>query len=200
MDRQWEILGIDHIAILVKNIERWKQFYVRLLGGEIFYETEDANPQGLSSMKLCGIKINDGRFSLALVEGIDREEKSQVTRFIERHGDHAVQHVAIGVRNVKAFINDMRKEGVNFLGELLERKDAFGPVKQIFSKKFDLDLDSDEAPFFEFVERPQKGKTFASADSFSDDFAMELYQSIEDAHREGDGETFINMHEEEARG
>ena len=37
--------------------------------------------------------IDYGDFGVALIEGIDRAGQSQVTKFVERHGDHACQHV-----------------------------------------------------------------------------------------------------------
>ena len=181
MSKDWQILGIDHIAIPVENYEGWKRVYLDLFGGELFHETLDASPTGASSMKLCGIKI--GGLSIALISGIDRKEKSQVSKFVEKHGDHGFQHVAVRVDNLEAFVRWGRENGLQFLGQILQRKDNFGQIKQIFAKKFDPNLNVDEAPFYEFVERPKEGEIFEdiAADSFSDEFAQELYREVEDA-------------------
>ena len=191
-EQDWEILGIDHVAIAVRNIDVWEAFYVQGCGGKRFYKIEDANPDGPSSMRLCGIKV--GGLSLALIQGIDREEVSQVTKYVAQHGDHSYQHIAVAVRNIEAYMRDLCGKGVSLLGELKQREDPTwgGEVKQIFALPFDPELDPDEAPFFEFVERPQKGASFTSGDSFSDDFAKALFQDVEAAAKSGKRKSFIS--------
>ena len=41
---------------------------------------------------------------VALIEGIDRAKKSQVTKFVEAHGDHACQHVAYDTHDLDKFV------------------------------------------------------------------------------------------------
>lgn len=176
----FKILGLDHCAVAVGDIARWKSTYL-LMGARVFYETNDANPGGRSSMKLCGVKV--GEYSIALLEGIDREEISQVSAFVSKHGDHSFQHIAVAVDNIYAFVEWATKNNFHFLGPVQDRKDAFGDVKQIFARKFDKDLLSDEAPFYEFVERPNGEGKFSSADSFSDEFAREFFLQIERAQK-----------------
>ncbi|MBI4118190.1 MAG: hypothetical protein HY455_01445 [Parcubacteria group bacterium] len=190
--RNWEILGVDHVAIAVmqETFDSWKGVWTKIFGGRVFYDIADANPGGSSSMRLCGIKA--GNLSIALIAGIDREEKSQVTKYVERHGDHSIQHIAVAIKNIAAFLDESRERGVGFLGELLQRQDPWGgEIKQIFGYPFDERLPSDEAPFFEFVERPQVGSTFSSGDSFSSDFARDLYHDVEEAAREEHHGVFI---------
>lgn len=180
------IVGTDHFAIPVRDIEFWKNEYVNNMGGVLFHETPDAYPRGASSMHLCGVLL--GGVSIALIAGIDRTEKSQVTKFVERFGDHSFQHIAIRVNEIEKFVELAQKSGYRFLSGIHEREDQFGPVKQVFACKFDPTLPADEAPFYEFVERPQEGETFKSGDSFSDDFARELYKDVEHAPEA----TFVN--------
>lgn len=175
----FKVLGVDHIAVAVKDIEATKKMYA-LMGGTVFHETRDASPKGASSMKLCGMKL--GGVSLALIEGIDRTEVSQVSAHVKKHGDHSFQHVAIAVDNLHAFVAWAVQNGFHFLGPVQDRADIFGEVKQVFARKFDQSLVSDEAPFYEFVERPgRSAEDFAAADSFSDAFAKEFYDQIEHA-------------------
>lgn len=179
--RKWKILGVDHVAFAARsqNFDMWKNFLVCVFLGTEFYDISDANPDGNSSMRLCGIKI--GNLSIALIAGIDREKKSQVTKFVERHGE-GFQHIAIAVRNIELFLKEMREKGVGFLEEVKIRDDSWGgQIKQIFGLPLDATIPLDEASFFEFVERPQKGKTFSSGESFSDDFAKKLYEEVEKA-------------------
>lgn len=186
-ERPFKILGIDHFAIAVKDIETWKRFYLNIPGAELFSETPDVNRKGRSSMHLCGIRI--GGMSIALVQGIDREEKSQVTEFVKKHGDHSFQHIAIAVDDLRALVAWGKERGWRFNGSIKQRRDNFGAIRQIFAKKFDPDLCAVEASFYEFVERPQEGETFKAADSFSDDFAQDLYEDVEEAGEE----TFVDL-------
>lgn len=175
------ILGVDHIAIPVRNIKFWIHEYIKVQGGKLFHETPDANPDGKSSMHLCGILL--GGVSIALIQGIDREEKSQVTKFVELHGDHSFQHIAIRVSNIKQFVRLAQKNGYQFLSEIHQRADSFGPVRQIFACRFDPSVSKDAAAFYEFVERPPEGKSnFNTAGkSFSNEFAKALYKDVESA-------------------
>jgi catechol 2,3-dioxygenase-like lactoylglutathione lyase family enzyme len=194
MERNWKVLGVDHVAIAVKDIEAWKRVYIDLLGGENFFETEDAAPNGPSSMHLCGVKL--GGYSVALIEGIDRKEQSQVSAFQKTHGDHSFQHLAVRVDNLDNFTRWAQARNFQFLGPVLERSDAFGPIKQVFARPFDPNLDPDQGNFYEFVERPIGNKFSASdvaGDSFSNDFAKELFGQIESAQRKGEALSFIDL-------
>lgn len=186
----FKILGLDHVAVAVKDITKWKSMYL-FLGACVFYETNDASPQGKSSMKLCGVKL--GEFSIALIEGIDREDISQVSAYVAKHGDHSFQHIAVAVDNIRAFVDWATANNFNFLGPVQDRPDAFGPVKQVFARKFDKDLPPDESPFYEFVERPNQEGRFISADSFSDDFAKEFFLQIEGAQKKCENAIFYNI-------
>lgn len=184
----FKILGLDHVAVAVKDISKWKSMYL-LMGARVFYETDDASPKGTSSMKLCGVKI--GEYSIALIEGIDREEVSQVSAYVAKHGDHSFQHIAIAVDNVDVFVEWSTKNNFCFLGPIQDSKDAFGRVKQVFARKFDKSISPDEAPFYEFVERPNQEGRFVSADSFRDEFAQEFFLEIERAQKGHEDEIFF---------
>ncbi len=194
MERNWKVLGVDHVAIAVKDIEAWKRVYIDLLGGENFFETNDAVPGGPSSMRLCGVKL--GGYSIALLEGIDRDQTSQVSAFQKAHGDHSFQHLAVRVDNLDNFAQWARGQNFQFLGSVQERADAFGPIKQVFARPFDPSLAPDQGNFYEFVERPI-GNKFAAGevggDSFSSDFAKEFFTQIERAQNKGEALSFIDL-------
>ena len=68
---------IDHISYAVEsgNIEKWAWFHVVVEGGTLIKRIDDVAPNGKSSMKIwC---IDYGEFGIALIEGIDREEKAK---------------------------------------------------------------------------------------------------------------------------
>lgn len=194
MEKRWSILGVDHVTLAVKDMDFWKKIYTEILGAKITPkgDVSDVDPIGPSSMKLCGLKWDSVRF--ALVQGIDRQEKSQVTVFTDKHGDHSFQHVALAVDNLVAFIEDMERVGFKFLGSIEERLDEGGkPIRQIFAKGFDgAAEDAGQRMFYEFVERPEDG-TFREAlrQDFSGRVAQGFYRQMETARKEGDQETFF---------
>ena len=71
---------IDHItyACAPGTIEKWAWFHMEVEGGTLITRSDDVRPHDPeSSMKLWCIDYGD--FGIALVEGIDRRKKSQVT-------------------------------------------------------------------------------------------------------------------------
>lgn len=194
MERQWSIIGVDHVTVAVKDMDFWKKIYTEILGAEITPKGEviDVDPTGPSSMKLYGLKW--GKVRIALVQGIDRQQKSQVTAFTDTHGDHSFQHVALLVDNLVAFVDDMKEEEFRFLGQIQEREDEDGrPIRQVFAKGFDKDFnDAGERMFYEFVERPEDGifKEVLRQD-FSGKVAQGFYRQMEAARKADDQETFI---------
>ena len=103
---------VDHVAYAVAegNIEKWAWFHIEVEGGTLIKRIDDARPSDPnSSMKIWCIDYGD--FGIALIEGIDRAEKSQVTNFVEAHGDHSCQHVAYDCHDLDAFIKHMKAMG-----------------------------------------------------------------------------------------
>ena len=85
-----QLRKIDHVsyACAAGQIEKWAWFHIEVEGGTLIKRIDDARPgDPHSSMKIwC---IDYGNFGVALIEGIDRAGKSQVTSFVEKHGDHS---------------------------------------------------------------------------------------------------------------
>ncbi|MEK7560544.1 MAG: VOC family protein [Patescibacteria group bacterium] len=188
MKRQWKFLGYDHATVCVTNIEGVVNFYVETMGAVVVYRNPDTNPLGKSSMVLYGLALDNTL--LAIAQGIDREEIAHPTRFVERHGYHAYQHIAIRVDNIDAFITAMQSKGVQFLSPLYERTDPFGKVKQIFALPFDPFINPEAAPFYEYVERPPdwslkklvaRTRRGLQPDIFSDTAAEKLFDAIQHA-------------------
>ena len=147
---------VDHItyACAPGTIEKWAWFHMEVEGGRLIERIDDVRPHDAeSSMKLwC---IDYGEFGIALVEGIDRSKKSQVTKFVERHGDHACQHVAFDCHDLQRFRKHLLEMGGHPRGEVLVRHDGFGVLKQMFAKGY-AEGDAAEASFPEYVERPRQ--------------------------------------------
>ncbi len=74
---------IDHVsyACAAGTIEKWAWFHIEVEGGTLIKRIDDARPGDPdSSMKIWCIDYGD--FGIALVEGIDRAEKSKVTNLL----------------------------------------------------------------------------------------------------------------------
>jgi hypothetical protein len=144
---------IDHISYAVETgaIEKWAWFHIEVEGGTLIKRIDDARPgDPNSSMKIwC---IDYGNFGIALIEGIDRAEKSQVTSFVEKHGDHSCQHVAYDCHNLDKFIGHMKSLGGHPRGNVLVQDDGFGILKQMFAKGY-ASGHAGEATFPEYCRR-----------------------------------------------
>ena len=131
---------------------------------------------------------------MALVEGIDRAKPSQVTRFVERHGDHAVQHVAYDTYDLDAFVEHLKAMGGSPRGEVLVRHDGFGVLKQMFARGYDAG-DAGEASFPEYCQRPTVDDLgdAAVAITFAEETGKGFYDQVEDAIESGDEAPFFDF-------
>jgi hypothetical protein len=183
---------IDHItyACAPGTIEKWAWFHLEVEGGTLITRSDDVRPADPeSSMKLWCIDFGD--FGIALVEGIDRGKKSQVTKFVERHGDHACQHVAFDCHDLARFREHLLRMGGHPRGKVLVRNDGFGMLKQMFAKGY-AEGDAAEASFPEYVERPRRGAEEPHI-TFSEQAGRGFYDQIEDAVESGDQEPLIDF-------
>ena len=188
--QNWEWLGVDHITYAVWDIAKWRAVYMDCFGFREMHYTSDACPNGTSSMRLCGLESGDSR--IALVSPINRASISHVALFLDKHGDHSVQHIAYRIKNLEAFVQEMTDKQFKFVGGIKIRTDLFGPIKQIFAKRFDSSLSPATGSFYEFVERPEKTDGDLS-DFFSGAVAGELYDDVEKEILADDGEPFIDL-------
>jgi hypothetical protein len=189
-----QLKNVDHVtyACARGTIEKWAWFHIEVEGGTLVNRIDDVRPNDPdSSMKIwC---IDYGNFGVALVEGIDRRQKSQVTVFVERHGDHACQHVAYNCPDLERFRDRLEKMGGHIRGKPLVRHDGFGVLKQLFAKGYSQGNPA-ETSFPEYVERPRDTDgNQATRITFSKQAGKGFYQQIEDAIEAGDDEPFFDF-------
>ena len=185
---------IDHVSYAVEagNIEKWAWFHIEVEGGTLIKRIDDARPgDPSSSMKIwC---IDYGEFGIALIEGIDRAEKSQVTTFVEKRGDHSCQHVAYDCHDLDAFIAHMKSLGGHPRGEVLVQDDGFGILKQAFAKGYACGH-AGETAFPEYCQRPRSRKDANKVQiTFSNRAGGEFYRQVQDAIAAGDTEPFFDF-------
>ena len=184
---------IDHISYAVEsgNIEKWAWFHIVVEGGTLIKRIDDVAPNGKSSMKIwC---IDYGEFGIALIEGIDREEKSQVTSFVERHGDHSCQHVAYDCYDLDGFIDHMKTLGGHPRGEVLVQNDGCGILKQMFARGY-ASGHAGEATFPEYCQRPVNEDAAQELEiTFSNLAGKGFYKQVQDAIDAGDEAPFFDF-------
>jgi len=186
---------VDHISYACEqgSIEKWAWFHIEVEGGTlIINRIDDVRPDDPdSSMKIwC---IDYGEFGVALIEGIDRGLKSQVTKFVDAHGDHAVQHVAFDTHDLDEFRAHLGEMGGDPRGKTLVRNDGFGMLKQMFARGYS-EGDAAENSFPEYCQRPQVGDSEDDvAITFAEETGKGFYDQIEDAIAAGDERPFFTF-------
>ncbi|MGD2168168.1 MAG: hypothetical protein PVF63_08685 [Gammaproteobacteria bacterium] len=185
---------IDHVsyACAKGTIEKWAWFHIEVEGGTLIKRIDDARPNDPnSSMKIwC---IDYGEFGIALIEGIDRAEKSQVTSFVERHGDHSCQHVAYDCYDLDAFIDHMKSMGGHPRGDVLVQNDGFGILKQMFARGYAAGH-AGEATFPEYCQRPKTANEAREVEiTFSNKAGSEFYRQVQEAIEQGDEQPFFDF-------
>lgn len=185
--------SIDHVtyACAKDTIEKWAWFHIEVEGGTLIKRIDDVNPDGKSSMKIwC---IDYGNFGIALIEGIDREEKSQVTAFVDKHGDHSCQHVAYDCYSLDKFISHMKTLGGHPRGDVIIQDDGFGILKQMFAKGF-ASGHAGEATFPEYCERPRNASEARDMEiTFSEMAGEGFYAQVQKAIEENDTTPFFDF-------
>lgn len=106
-------LGIDHVAVVVPDLEASVAFYRDLLGFEVSARHETRGQRtGMVSAVVTG-----GPTTFVLVQGT--EPDSQVSRFLGECGP-GVQHVAVRVRDLPAAVEALEAAGVEFEMPMIE--------------------------------------------------------------------------------
>ncbi|MFQ5558461.1 MAG: hypothetical protein ACE5GB_13275 [Acidimicrobiales bacterium] len=185
---------VDHVSYACARgrIEQWAWFHIEVEGGTLITRVDDVRPDDPdSSMKIWAIDYGD--FGVALIEGIDRAKKSQVTKFVEAHGDHAVQHVAYDTHDLEAFQEHFRALGGSPRGRTLVRHDGFGVLKQVFARGY-TEGDAAETGFPEYCQRPRPDATDEEvAITFAEETGKGFYDQIEEAVAQGDEAPFFDF-------
>ena len=185
---------VDHITYACAHgqIEKWAWFHIEVEGGTLINRIDDVRPDDPgSSMKIWCIDYGD--FGVALIEGIDRAEKSQVTAFTDRHGDHAVQHVAYDTHDLEKFVEHLKAMGGDPRGEMLVRNDGFGVLKQLFARGYE-EGDAGEASFPEYCQRPERTDSAEEiAITFAEETGKGFYDQVQDAIDSGDTAPFFDF-------
>lgn len=176
------LLGIDHITLCVKDLKAAEYLFTKVLGFEVIWSAQDV---GTDKSSMDTIVVQRGKTRVALMQGRDKEVKSQITEFIEKYGQ-TVQHVAIEVDDIDAVCQEWEERGVRFTGSLKEGRDGFGPLKQ----RFTYPLFPGSGIFLELTQRQHGGE---QSKTFVRGSVEALYKDIERDQLDGVEQTIINF-------
>lgn len=99
---------IEHIGIAVKNIEEANKVYEQLLGLSP-YKMESVESEGVNTSF-----FHAGESKIELLEATKPE--SAIAKFIKKKGE-GVHHIAFAVKDIKAEMDRLSKEGFTILNE-----------------------------------------------------------------------------------
>ncbi len=183
---------VDHVTYACRqgSVEKWAWFHIEVEGGRLINRIDDVRPDDPeSSMKIWCIDF--GEFGVALIEGIDRDKKSQVTKFVDRHGDHSCQHIAYDTHDLDEFVTHLKSQGGTPRGQVLVRNDGFGTLKQMFARGY-AEGDAAEASFPEYCQRPSVDDDEVAI-TFAEETGKGFYDQIEQAVAAGDEAPFFDF-------
>lgn len=139
-------LAVDHTAIAVEDLKEAADVY-RKLGFRTVYRPRSEIRGEYSGMKT--VAMQRGGWTVALVEGVDGDKRSQVSAYMKAHGNHSVQHIALRFANVESAVEKMHMRQVQFrshavpFGQAVSDaniihygKDHMGVLLQAFTKPF----------------------------------------------------------------
>src|SRR5437899_436562 len=109
-------MGIDHITLCVKNLAAAEYLFTKILGFDVIWSARDV---GSEHSSMDTVVVQRGNAKIALMQGNDKNVKSQINEFIEKYGQ-GVQHVAIEVDDIDAVCREWETHGGKFSGDLKE--------------------------------------------------------------------------------
>lgn len=100
---------IEHIAIAVKSLSTSIPLFEKMLGNTC-YKIEE-----VPSERVKTAFFQTGESKVELLEGMDPE--GVIAKFIEKKGE-GMHHIAFGVHDIMKKIDELKKEGFEFISEV----------------------------------------------------------------------------------
>ncbi|HLC95250.1 MAG TPA: VOC family protein, partial [Patescibacteria group bacterium] len=160
------IPGIDHVAIAVDSLDQYVQLY-KDFGFHVVYAPR--KKKGLIQGERSAMRtyaLRRGGLTIALVQGVDQKDTSQVTMYVRQHGNHSLHHAALLTTHLSKMVASYLANGIGFrlyrvpeIGMDVAPKhivhqsnDADGSFLQCFTKPFTR-IQGHGGFFFELIER-----------------------------------------------
>ena len=74
-------VGIDHITLCVPDLQAAEYLFTKILGFHTIWSAQDV---GTDKSSMDTVVVQRGNVKVALMQGRDKQEKSQITDFVER--------------------------------------------------------------------------------------------------------------------
>lgn len=150
-------VGIDHVAIAVRDLEESILFYTEKLG---FTLEERRETRGKKTAMISAV-LRCGPLTFVLLQGTTPE--SQVTRYVEKYGP-GVQHIAIGLSDLPEATEEIAQQGLEFDTGLIK---GSGLLQRFSHREEGCGM------MFEFIEHTQPDG------DFSDESVQQLFEELE---------------------
>ncbi|MEJ2770518.1 MULTISPECIES: methylmalonyl-CoA epimerase [unclassified Stygiolobus] len=109
-----ETQNIDHIGVVVENIDKAIEFYTTTLGMKLVHR-EDLLDRGIKVAFLTG---TDGETAVELLEPINHEDMNNtVAKFLKTKGP-GLHHLAVKVENIEKSLKELESNGLQLVDKV----------------------------------------------------------------------------------
>ena len=102
------ITGISHLGIAVKDLDKAKEMYRKLL------QIEPSEVEYVEEQKVNVVKFKIGESTIELLEGTSPD--SPISKFIEKRGE-GIHHIAYESDNIKTELQRLNVEGFDLINK-----------------------------------------------------------------------------------
>ena len=103
----WKLGRLNHVAIVVPDLDQAAGLYRDLLGGDV------SEPEDLPEHGVTVVFVNLGNTKIELLRPLSPE--SPVANFLKKNKDGGMHHVCIEVDNIHNAMDDLKEKGVRLL-------------------------------------------------------------------------------------
>jgi methylmalonyl-CoA/ethylmalonyl-CoA epimerase len=109
-----ETQNIDHIGVVVENIDKAIEFYTTTLGMKLVHR-EDLLDRGIKVAFLTG---TNGETAVELLEPINHEDMNNtVAKFLKTKGP-GLHHLAVKVENIEKSLKELESNGLQLVDKV----------------------------------------------------------------------------------
>jgi len=102
------VINLNHVAILVQNLDRSLNFWRDMLGIQV----SDFKDVSSESARIAFLPIENGM--IELVQPLD--EKNSLSRYLSRHGP-GLHHVCLEVDDIQAMLSNLKNSRVRLIND-----------------------------------------------------------------------------------
>lgn len=120
-ERKAEPVGLLHVDHCVGNVElggmnKWVKFYQDVMGFQLLITFDDKDISTEYTALMSKVVSNgNGYVKFPINEPAKGKKKSQIEEFLDFYGSAGVQHIAVETNDIIKTVDQLRKNGVDFL-------------------------------------------------------------------------------------